>query len=81
MEMSRERYAQHCDANALYAYMTTLGSTSSKGERNKAALVSIFRKDRKNQSLNPLTSNQIQSVGEIVKLTDDKVTTSDNKGR
>ncbi|XP_011861043.1 PREDICTED: uncharacterized protein K02A2.6-like [Vollenhovia emeryi] len=44
------RSAQHCDANALYVYMMTLGNLSSKGEKNKTAAMSSFRNERKSQS-------------------------------
>lgn len=41
------RSAQHRDANALYAYMMTLGNLPSKNKRNKAASMSTFKHDRK----------------------------------
>lgn len=65
------RSAQHCNANELYAYMTTLGSLPSKNERNKTA--SYSRNDRKDRA--PKTSPASQSSvtnDENVKPTSDK---------
>ncbi|XP_011862927.1 PREDICTED: uncharacterized protein LOC105559328, partial [Vollenhovia emeryi] len=68
------RSAQHCDANALYVYMT-LGNLSSKGEKNKTAAMSSFRNERKSQSSGRAINQSQVKEDENTKPTDGNTST------
>lgn len=65
------RFAQHHNANELYAYMTTLGNLPSENKRNKTA--SYTKNDQRDRTSKSLSASQSGAVNdENVKSTNDK---------